>query len=164
MAKGGSGFSVEYDPKQYAALVKAIKDIDPMIAKALRDELKETGRLLRDGIRARIMERPSSGGRSPGPHQSRKQLAAGVSYLIDTAAGKRQALTIEVSPSKLSPGREPFAKAWNLPRWRHPVFGNKRVWVFQQGNPYFNDTKEPTRLGNLALERALDTVTTQLEH
>ena len=31
-----------------------------------------------------------------------------------------------------------MVKVYNMPTFRHPLYGNRQVWVQQKGRPYFN--------------------------
>jgi hypothetical protein len=48
-------------------------------------------------------------------------------------------------------------------RWRHPVYGNREVWVSQSSRPYFYQAVEPLgRAAGEALKGALEDITRQL--
>lgn len=58
-----------------------------------------------------------------------------------SASDKSVALAFKVRAGNLPPSQRKLPRRWDLPNgWRHPVFGNRDVWVQQIGHPYFRTT------------------------
>jgi hypothetical protein len=67
----------------------------------------------------------------------RAATAAGVTSVVDYS---RPDIKIVVRPS-LPEDQKKLPRYLNDPEgWRHPVYGNRHVWVHQQGKPYFETT------------------------
>lgn len=156
---------VEVDPAQFRELMAQIKEFDPQLATALRRRLRAIGKDIAAEVQQEIRKPPPSGGRSPGSHRSREQIASGIGVKIMTGK-KKQGMALTGSSKSLPAGRKPFARLYNKDRFRHPVFmGRKRVtrWVYQEGRPYFGRVikrfEERAREDILAaLQEAADTI------
>lgn len=133
---------IDIQPADLKRILDAAKKANPALATALRKRLRGIGNDVVKDMRRLIMATPPSGGRSPGRHTTRKQIAAGISTKIATAKDK-QGISVVQSAGKLPPARRPMSRAYNKPRWRHPVFGNTKVWVAQKGNPSFGRRIKP---------------------
>jgi len=58
-----------------------------------------------------------------------------------SASEKKTALAFKVRAGQLPPSQRKLPRRWDNPGgWRHPVYGNRNVWVHQTGNPYFRTT------------------------
>lgn len=58
-----------------------------------------------------------------------------------SASDKKVALAFRVRAGNLPPSQRKLPRRWDKPGgWRHPVYGNRNVWVKQVGNPYFSST------------------------
>lgn len=67
----------------------------------------------------------------------REQIAAASGASV-SASDKKVALTFRVRAGNLPPSQRKLPRRWDKPGgWRHPVFGNRDVWVPQVGHPYF---------------------------
>ncbi len=133
---------LELEPRHLKLILDAARKANPALATALRKRLRGIGNDVVKEMRSQIMATPPSGGRSPGKHSTRKQIAAGISTKIATAKDK-SGISIVQSGAKLPPARRPMARAYNKARWRHPVFGNTKTWVSQKGNPSFGRRIKP---------------------
>jgi hypothetical protein len=70
----------------------------------------------------------------------RASVAAGVGVETNLA-GRRPSVRIVVRRSGLPPDQRRLPSRLNNPGgWRHPVFGNREIWVHQDGHPYFDVT------------------------
>lgn len=58
------------------------------------------------------------------------------------ASGPRKVeLAFKVRASQLPPSQRKLPRRWDQENgWKHPVFGNRKVWVSQRGHPYFRST------------------------
>lgn len=58
-----------------------------------------------------------------------------------SASDTKVALTFKVRAGNLPPSQRKLPRRWDKAAgWRHPVFGNRNVWVAQVGAPYFSST------------------------
>lgn len=58
-----------------------------------------------------------------------------------SAGEKKVELAFKVRASQLPPSQRKLPRRWDQENgWRHPVFGNRNVWVSQRGHPYFRST------------------------
>jgi hypothetical protein len=70
----------------------------------------------------------------------REQIAAASGSSV-SASDKKIALAFRVRAGNLPPSQRKLPRRWDNPNgWRHPVFGNRNVWVPQKGHPYFRAT------------------------
>ncbi|NUQ99556.1 MAG: hypothetical protein HOY79_24380 [Streptomyces sp.] len=126
---------------------------DREVSKRFRKELRAAARPLVPKVRAAIRQIPS--GRSYSPDGLRGALARATRLEVKTT-GRSAGVAIRVD------GRKMPAHMKSLPsmvegkkRWRHPVFGNREVWVNQPKQPYFYDT---VRVAGPASRRAVNRV------
>ncbi|SDN73881.1 hypothetical protein [Allokutzneria albata] len=56
-----------------------------------------------------------------------------------TASARTARLRIKVQKSLLPPGMRKLPKHMNSGKWRHPVWGNREVWVAQTAPPHWFD-------------------------
>lgn len=57
---------------------------------------------------------------------------------IRTSVSQKAQVTLEVAPSRMPSGQRSLpARMDGRGRWRHPVFGNRNVWVNQASHQYF---------------------------
>lgn len=70
-------------------------------------------------------------------HGLRATIARSIQVKI-TASGPRAGVRIRIDGSKLPEDQQKLPKALDSAKgWRHPVFGNKNVWVTQKGKPWW---------------------------
>jgi len=70
----------------------------------------------------------------------REQIAKASGSSVSASASK-VALAFKVRAGNLPPSQRKLPRRWDNPGgWRHPVYGNRNVWVHQTGNPYFRTT------------------------
>jgi len=123
------------------------------LRKAMAREIRTAGRVVVDDVRTVVRTLPIRGFPFPGrkrafsaarwspSHQLREQVAAGVSLQLALSETDPR-VRFRASGSKV-----PGESGANMPRrlddaagWRHPVLGNRQVWVKQQGKPWFAAT------------------------
>lgn len=70
----------------------------------------------------------------------RETIARAVSGSISTSNAKTGvSVTWKAAAAKMPNKQRTLPKGFNSPRgWRHPVFGNRNVWVTQHGAPFFD--------------------------
>jgi len=104
--------------------------------KRFRKDLRAAGRPLVPMVRASIRKIPSSR-----PYRAdglRGQLSKATTLEVKTR-GKQASAIVRVDGRKMK-SRSKSVQAYmegTKPRWRHPVFGNREVWVQQPPHPYF---------------------------
>jgi hypothetical protein len=70
---------------------------------------------------------------------SLREAIAAASGSSVSVTDKKTALAFRVRASQLPPSQRKLPRRWNSEKgWRHPVFGNREVWVPQVGHPYFH--------------------------
>jgi hypothetical protein len=115
------------------ARFKVIADrFDKSVTRGVRKSIRKIGEGATTGVKKTLrLPAPSDGEGGPG---SREALAGGtrvtVSFSQRSAGAK-----IVTSGARLA--HKGFAAAYDMPSFRHPVYGNKSAWVNQEGRPYF---------------------------
>ena len=143
------------DRKLITALARGIKNA----AKPAVDELKqkvrglpvegERGATLSGGALARMQHdvlRSRSKNiahvikRAIGRAGLRDTIARIITTQVSTSA-RRAAVRIRIPAAAMPPKQRRLPRYLNKGKWRHPVFGNKEVWVGQKSEPHwFEDT------------------------
>lgn len=103
----------------------------------LRKELAKTTRPFAPLVRAAILNIPVKGPKSTG-------LRLRIARCVQTWAeihGNVVSVGIEVNPERMPDGQKalPLYMDGDKAPWRHPVYGNREVWVTQEAHPYFWD-------------------------
>lgn len=131
---------------------------DREIKKRFRKELRAAARPLVPKVRAAIRQIPSSRGYSP--NGLRGALSKATRLEVKTA-GKQAGVAIRVDGRKMpSHMRSLPSMVEGKKRWRHPVFGNREVWVDQPKHPYFyNAVRVAGPASRRAVSRVLDGIT-----
>lgn len=110
---------------------------DGQVTKKFRKELRAAARPLVPKVRASIRQIPSK--RSYSASGLRGQLAKATRLEVKTS-GKSAGVAIRVDGRKMPSHMKSLpSMAEGKKRWRHPVFGNRDVWVNQTPHPYFYD-------------------------
>lgn len=109
---------------------------DKEVLKRFRKELRTAAKPLVPMVRSSIRRIPSS--RPYSPQGLRGQMAKATTLQVKTA-GKQASVILRVDGRKMPPnaGSVPAYMEGSKPRWRHPVYGKKTVWVQQPSQPYF---------------------------
>jgi hypothetical protein len=112
------------------------------LRRELRRQIRDAGRPVVADVRAaalRVEVESSKGGHvDPDKSTGLRRAVAGATGLSVTANGIR----IRVSSARLGKTHPPklaryLDASFRYKRWRHPVFGNRDVWVEQTGEPFF---------------------------
>lgn len=135
---------------------------NPEIKKRFRKELRAAAAPLVPAVRASIRSIPSKRGYSPDGLRGRMVKAT---RLEVKTVGKSAGVAIRVDGRKMPSGQKrlpPLMEGEGVQRgrrvdtrWRHPVFGNRNVWVQQDSHPYFFPV---VRMAGLASRRAVNKV------
>lgn len=154
----------DFEAPDLRALLDEIRRLEPRLATDLRRELRRAGddviadqrRILAGAKPGRIEKtgeeyrwvRPKNGGKpylarrvvydkaadTAGGGELRARIAAGLRTQVST--GKtRQGVSIKTTGPRL--GGANMAIVWDQKVFRHPVFGDRQHWVYQQGRPFF---------------------------
>lgn len=142
--------------KQIAAQLRRMDN--PTIKQEFRRELRAAAKPMVPAVRQAIRDIPSNR-----PYRSdglRGRMSKAVKLEVKTT-GRQAGVRIRVDGRKM-PNHEKSLQAYmeGVKRpWRHPVWGNREVWVRQDPKPYFYKTVEP--LGTRSrqnVNRAIDRV------
>lgn len=121
-ASGGFvDFQAKIDPQDLAALYRAAKAAEGAIQVELRRTVKAAAKPVADGVKSAA----SFSTRIPGAVKTKVSFAskgAGVSVYVD---------------SKAAPEAAPINNRGKGGTFRHPVYGNRDVWVPQAADPFF---------------------------
>lgn len=120
----------------FAAFAAAAKSADKKIIAEMRRGLRVAGERTAADVRREVGQVPSRRGRG----RVRGALAKGTRVSISVARPRTAGVTIVTDPRYLPPSKRVLARKFNYERFRRMVFGNRDVWVTQQGHPYFHAT------------------------
>lgn len=134
-----------------AKLLRELKANEPKVATNLRRNLRNVAKSAAEDVKTEVLKPPPND--APGSVGTRAGIASGVGVRINTGAKSRsQGVAIVGSSKGLPADRKAMLRLYNKPQgWRHPVFaqerrsgglrgflgGTERVWVHQQGRPFF---------------------------
>ncbi len=126
--------SFTIDTKSLTKLVKNLQETEPGIRKSVNTALREGAELV--AIEARLISSWSS--RIPG---SIRVAGAGTRVLVKAGGAK-------------APHAAPFEHHGQPGTFRHPVYGNRQVWVSQKARPFLLPAavKKAPAVGELASE------------
>jgi hypothetical protein len=128
---------------------------NPEIKKRFAKELRGAAAPLVPLVRSSIRSIPSKRAYSPGG--LRGQLARATRLEVRTV-GRSAGIAIRVDGRKMPNHMKALPRAVEgTKRWRHPVFGNREVWVQQPKQPYFFHVVRPLGVASRrAVNRVLD--------
>lgn len=122
--------SIRVDPASTRAILAAAKTFDRALYLQLRRRIRAAAAPVVADVKREVLK----GG--PSKTGLRAGIAAGTSARL--SSGKKAGVTIQTSSTKMPAGKQSMVKAWNRSVFRHPVRGDRDVWVSQAGNPYFD--------------------------
>jgi hypothetical protein len=130
----------------------------------LRRELMVVGRKGAAAVRASVRATPSKG---QSARAGRRSLRAAIASATEAKVrnSTRPGVIVWVNPGRMPAGERALPGLLDgQGRWRHPVFGNKRVWRGQRSHPYFDRAIRPIE-GELADagDRVLDNIANEIE-
>ena len=140
--------AVQIDATEFVKFFKVVSQIDPEIKKALRKHLMDKAKPVVEEVRQAALSIPSS--RSAGETRKKKGASLGLRASIAAAVksdfnGTRRGAVVHIRVSKTRflavSGRENTSLPYYMENrrkrpWRHPVFGNREVWVEQDKHPF----------------------------
>ena len=128
------------------------------LKKEFSQELRAAARPMVPAVRQAIRQIPSRRGYTADGLRGRMSKAT---KLEVRTAGKDAGVRIRVDGRKM-PNREKALQSYMegvKKPWRHPVFGNREVWVKQDPKPYFFKTVRPLGLASrVQVNKAIDRV------
>ncbi|MFE6846569.1 hypothetical protein [Streptomyces sp. NPDC057686] len=144
--------------EEFARVAAALRTVDSRLPGDFREELKRAVRPLVARAKEKVRNLPVHGVKHTG---LRRRVAAGVGMRVSTSRNPG----IRVTTSMRDPSEASLPHHLDDPRgWRHPVFGNRHVWVTQHtGGAWFSRTiadgrDDIARDLHGVLERAAETV------
>lgn len=143
-------------------LSRALRGMDnEQIKKRFRKELREAAKPLVPVVRTSIQSIPSRTGKG----QLRAAMSKATRIEVRTS-GRQAGVAIRVDGRKM-PNRSKTLQSYMEGRkrpWRHPVFGNREVWVRQDPKPYFFRVVEPAAgpRSRAAVNRVLDSINREI--
>lgn len=157
-SSGSGDLTAGIDPAELSRLLKDVKAFNKELATATRKRLRTAGEAGVKDVQRHLRSGPSKQGK----HVLREGLAKGTKTSI-RGGSKTAGVSIVTTGVKLSAAKQAMTRAYNKRSFRHPVGGNRDVWVNQRGRPYFGavlDEHKPDmqRAMEQALRDAADTI------
>lgn len=170
--------------KEYRQLAKDLRKAGKSdLRKALRKKITEAGRPVVDDVKAAVRDLPVTsrgGGRkarttynvgratTERAKSSAARRAAGLRATVASATKLQvtaKGVRIVIQSSKLPPDQRTLPRHLDSEKgWRHPVFGDRDVWVHQKGRPYFAVTiKRRAPAFRRAVLEAMEQIRNQLD-
>ncbi|MGW1000480.1 hypothetical protein [Streptomyces sp. NPDC002520] len=134
---------------------------DKKVKTKFRRELRKAAQPLVPKVRASIRNIPSK--RAYSPDGLRGSLSRATRIEVKTT-GREAGVAIRVDGRKM-PGHMKSLPSMveGKKRWRHPVFGNREVWVDQPKHPYFyNVVRAAGPLARRAVSKVLDDISKEI--
>lgn len=142
---------IKVDSKEFTEFYKVLSKVDPELKKAIRKRLIAFAKPVVEEVKQ--AERSISSNRQAGQSRKKKGESLGLRNSLAAATkadfngtGRGGVVHIRVSSSRFitvsgRPRTLPYYMEGRRKRdWRHPVFGNKEVWVKQTPHPYLYNT------------------------
>ena len=154
------------DATEFARLYHDTKAFSPELARGLRRNLRDAGKIGMRAAQQQIRSAPTRGRQHTG---LRQRIAAGMTVQVATSMRGRAGVFIRATTRRMPDWQKPMVRVYNQPRFRHPVFARTRlfglrsVWVTQTGHPYFDrpiegETRKMQDLVQRALDEAIDKI------
>ena len=133
-SRSGGGESFRVEASEFTTLMRDAKAFDRDLGLRMRREIRNAAKPIVADVKRKVLEDPPGGGRVT--VGTREAIARGVALKISTAT-KGGGVTVAASGRHLPTDRKAMLRAYNSDSFRHPVYGNRKRWVRQQGNPFF---------------------------
>lgn len=119
------------------------KQLRRELTKGMREELRPVLGQVRSAYQLAPSTRGIKTAERAGLGGLRELLAKAARIEIRTS-GRQAGVRIRVDGRKMPAGLKGLPRAWEgRKRWRHPVYGNRNVWVSQPARPVFDQTVAP---------------------
>ena len=142
--------TVEMGP-EWRTVRAALNREESAATRKLRGGLEEAAGPIIAKVQREAMELPARGAKHTG---LRGRLAAGVRLQVNPSSIRIAATAVDPTETALPRGMDNGPKGW-----RHPVYGNRDVWVQQRGGSWF---REPIADEGNSVERKLTNVLEQM--
>ena len=139
------------DSAEFKAFYKAMTKVDPEVKKSIRKRLMDAAKPIVEEVKQAELNIPAT--REAGETRKKKGATLGLRASLANATkadfngtSKGAAVHIRVSTTKFMaasgrPRTLPYYMEGRRKRaWRHPVFGNREVWVAQSSHPVLAPT------------------------
>ena len=139
------------DSAEFKAFYKAMTKVDPEVKKSIRKRLMDAAKPIVEEVKQAELNIPAT--REAGGTRKKKGETLGLRASLAKATkadfngtSKGAAVHIRVSTTKFMaasgrPRTVPYYMEGRRKRaWRHPVFGNRDVWVAQSSHPFLAPT------------------------
>lgn len=153
------GYTFTADSERMRRVANELRAVNARFPREFRKQLAQAVKPLINQAKAKIRSMPTHGAKHTG---LRRRIARGTKASIATSRAPHVAVVVRM--------KEPAEK--NIPGfidrqagWRHPVFGNRNVWVHQEsGISWFKETmqdgrKETRRRLQRVINEAVDSIT-----
>lgn len=148
---------------EWRALQVRLRKADPELKRNLRKQIRKSGdpalKTVRRATRGiKMTSQPSAGGGDSSGLRRRLSAATRLKVLVS-------AISFVVVEDRVDPSHGATLTAGSEgTSWRHPVFGNRNVWVRQTGSPWFYPTlRAQTPAFRRAVEQAMRDTIAMLE-
>lgn len=131
------------------------------LVKQYRKDLRAAVKPMVPAVRASIRAIPAASGQ----HTGLRQRMAKATALTVKTSGRKAEIAVRVDGRKMPSGEGalPAYMDGRKRSWRHPVYGNTRVWVRETPHPYFDRAIAPlVPRSKAAIRRATTAVTKQI--
>jgi hypothetical protein len=168
--------SFKVDDKELIAFYKALAQFDPELKKSLRKRLLALAKPIVTEVKQAELNLPSNrelGGtrKKKGAHLGFRASLAAATKADFNGTGRGAALHVRVSTSRFltvsgRPRTLPYYMEGRRKRaWRHPVYGNKDVWVSQKSKPFLGEVVSRNKPAfALAVENAVNDVVKEIQN
>jgi hypothetical protein len=140
---------------------RELRDMDSRkVTGIFRDALEPAAAPFVRAVKASALAIPVAGTKQTG-------LRARIAACAETATwgtGRTVNVAVQMNPQRMPRGEMALPLGMEgAKRWRHPVYGDREVWVTQAPHPYFHQAADGFgRAGGEALKASLDDITRQL--
>jgi hypothetical protein len=121
---------------------------------------------VRDQVKAAYLAQPGYPGAHPSGRADLRVLLAKATKTEVRRSGRQAGARVRVDGRKMPSGMRALPRYWEgyKPRWRWPVYGNRRAWAQGRARPRFDRiTRAHADDGLAAVNRVLDGVRRKLE-
>lgn len=134
---------------------------DREIKRKMSRQLRASAAPMVPAVRASIAAIPVKG--TSGSTGLRQRLQKATRLKVRTT-GREAQVTILVDPKRMPPGQMALPQAMEgLKRWRHPVFGDRAVWVTQEPHAYFFRVVRPLGIASrVAVAKVIRDITREI--
>jgi hypothetical protein len=133
---------VRVDASDLRKVGKIARTFGPELNRQLRKNIRAAAAIGANDAKQAIREMPSKG---QDDHKLRELIASAVSISIVTGKYADVRIRVRRTPALNAIGAGGIAKAINTGKWKHPVFGDREVWVAQKGFEFFDSRIERHR-------------------